>query len=185
MEKPSKLRHVKGSGKSTSSPRFFTTSRSSLPNCRWMPRATKSPLRNFCLSLSTYREQSSQRMRCTHKIIQRRLLCMRKKRTTSSRSRTTRKRSTTTSRPSIWRLFPPQHETVDKGHGRIETRRIWTSTELKGYIEFPYHEQVVRIGRPVTDLPGNQLRHEVVSGITSLTPEKAGPERLLQTNPYH
>src|SRR3989337_3819631 len=78
-----------------------------------------------------------------------------------------------------------QHETVDKGHGRIETRRIWTGTELKGYIEFPYHEQVVRIERSVADLAGNPLRHEVVSGITSLTPEKAGPERLLQINHEH
>lgn len=25
---------------------------------------------------------------------------------------------------------PPEHETVDKGHGRIETRCIWTSTTL-------------------------------------------------------
>lgn len=110
---------------------------------------------------------------------------MKKKQTTSSQSRTTRKRSTTTSRPSIWRISPPQHETVDKGHGRIETRRIWTSTELKGYIEFPHHEQVARIERSVTDLAGNPLRHEVVSCITSLTTEKASPERLLQINREH
>lgn len=74
---------------------------------------------------------------------------------------------------------------MDKGHGRIETRRIWTSTELKGYLEFPYHEQVVRIERLTTDLTGKTLRHEVVSGITSLTPEKAGPERLLEINRGH
>ncbi len=74
---------------------------------------------------------------------------------------------------------------MDKGHGRIETRRIWTSVELKGYLEFPYHEQVVRIERATTDLAGKTLRHEVVSGITSLTPEKAGPERLLQINRGH
>jgi hypothetical protein len=85
-----------------------------------------------------------------------------------------------TSRPSVWRLSPPQHETVDKGHGRIETRRIWTSNELKEYIEFPHHQQVVRIERSVTDLAGNLLRHEIISGITSLTPEKASPERLLK-----
>ena len=74
---------------------------------------------------------------------------------------------------------------MDKGHGRIETRRIWTSTELKRYLEFPYQEQVVRIERTVTDLAGNPLRHEVVSGITSLPPEKAGPERLLEINRGH
>jgi len=74
---------------------------------------------------------------------------------------------------------------VDKGHGRIETRRIWTSAGLKGYLEFPYHEQVVRIERITTDLTGKRLRHEAVSGITSLTPEKAGPERLLRINREH
>ena len=90
-----------------------------------------------------------------------------------------------TLKPSGWRIFPPQHETLDKGHGRIENRRIWTSTELKGYLEFPHHEQVVRIERTVTDLGGKLLRHEVVSGITSLTPEKADPKRLLQINRGH
>lgn len=74
---------------------------------------------------------------------------------------------------------------MDKGHGRIETRRIWTSTELKGYLEFPYHAQVVRIERVTTDLTGKALRREVVSGITSLTPEKAGPGLLLQINREH
>lgn len=90
-----------------------------------------------------------------------------------------------TLRPSGWRIFPPQHETLDKEHGRIETRRIWSSTELKGYLEFPYHEQVMRIERTTTDLKGKLLRHEVVSAITSLTPEKADPKRLLQINRGH
>ncbi|OPX33569.1 MAG: hypothetical protein B1H11_12320, partial [Desulfobacteraceae bacterium 4484_190.1] len=31
---------------------------------------------------------------------------------------------------------------IDKGHGRIEQRYIWVSDELKGYIDFPYAEQV-------------------------------------------
>jgi len=87
--------------------------------------------------------------------------------------------------PSGWRISPPHHETIDKGHGRIETRRIWTSTELKGYLEFPYHEQGIRIERTATDLKGKLLRHEVVSAITSLTPEQAGPKRLLQINREH
>ena len=74
---------------------------------------------------------------------------------------------------------------MDKGHGRIETRRIWTSTELKEYLEFPYNEQVVRIERFTTDLTGTMLHHEIVSGITSLRPEKAGPKRLLEINRGH
>lgn len=43
----------------------------------------------------------------------------------------------------------------------------------------------MRIERVTTDLSGKALRHEAVSGITSLTPEKAGPERLLQINREH
>jgi predicted transposase YbfD/YdcC len=74
---------------------------------------------------------------------------------------------------------------VEKGHGRIETRKLWASAELKGYIDFPYHEQVVRIERITTDLTGKALRHEIVSGITSLSSEKAGPERLLRINREH
>ena len=26
--------------------------------------------------------------------------------------------------------FPPEHETIEKGHGRLEIRKIWTSTEI-------------------------------------------------------
>jgi hypothetical protein len=43
------------------------------------------------------------------------------------------------------RLFPPEHETVDKDHGRIEIRRIWSTTELNHNIEFPYLNQSFRI----------------------------------------
>jgi len=56
---------------------------------------------------------------------------------------------------------------------------------LKGYSDFPYHEQVVRIERITTDLKGNKLRSDVAFGITSLTPDKATPERLLNLNRRH
>ncbi len=85
------------------------------------------------------------------------------------------------------RLFPPQHETVNKGHGRIEVRRIWTSTELNGYLDFPHVRQVFRIERITTDLDGNVVRGrkgtvELCVGVSSLGPRKAGPERLLALN---
>jgi len=31
---------------------------------------------------------------------------------------------------------------MTKSHGRIETRKIWTSTELVGYLEIPFVAQV-------------------------------------------
>lgn len=93
-----------------------------------------------------------------------------------------------TSKASTWRLFPPEHETFDKGHGRIEVRRIWTSTEINAYVNFPHVGQVVRIERTVTKLDGSPLRKhdvEVCYAVTSLPPERAGAERLLKLNREH
>ncbi len=50
---------------------------------------------------------------------------------------------------------------MDKGHGRIEERRLWASDELAGYSEFPYLRQAFRIERLVTTLAGTPLRTEV------------------------
>ena len=80
------------------------------------------------------------------------------------------------------RLFPPQHETVDKGHGRIEIRRIWTTTELNDYIEFPCLNQAFRIERITSNLQGELMRHEMVHGVTSLTEENAPAADLLKFN---
>jgi len=88
-------------------------------------------------------------------------------------------------KPFTWKLFPPQHETIDKGHGRIETRRIWCSSELIDYLDFPYQKQVIRIERVTTKLDGSHMRREVVCGITSLDVSKATPERLLTLNRGH
>jgi hypothetical protein len=71
---------------------------------------------------------------------------------------------------------------VTKGHGRIEMRSIRTSTELNGYLDFPYAAQVFFLHRYTTDLKGRELRSEFVYGVTSLSPEKASPPRLLELN---
>jgi len=85
-------------------------------------------------------------------------------------------------RASTVRLFPPEHETVDKGHGRIEIRRIWTSTEMNDYIAFPHVNQILRIERLTSDLLGEPLRHEIVYGVTSLSEQKANAADLLKFN---
>ena len=36
----------------------------------------------------------------------------------------------------------PDFISVDSGHGRIETRKIWTTTELNDYLDFPHVGQV-------------------------------------------
>lgn len=67
----------------------------------------------------------------------------------------------------------------------MEVRRIWTSTELNGYLDFPYVAQVFSIERETTALLTGEFRRERVYGVTSLTPEKASPARLLAHNRHH
>lgn len=74
---------------------------------------------------------------------------------------------------------------MTKGHGRIETRSIRSSTELTGYIDFPHAEQVFFLHRFTTDLKGNEIRSELSYGISSLSPEEARPARLLELNRNH
>jgi hypothetical protein len=74
---------------------------------------------------------------------------------------------------------------VTKGHGRIETRSIWTSTELVGYSDFPYLAQVFCIHRYTTDLNGKELRSESAYGVTSLTTDKAKAAEILNFNRHH
>lgn len=75
---------------------------------------------------------------------------------------------------------PPQHQTTEKAHGRLEIRRIWTSTELNDYVDFPYCGQVARIERLRTRLSTGESQREQVAIITSLRPQKASPAQLLQ-----
>ena len=84
-------------------------------------------------------------------------------------------------------LSPPAHTTTEKGHGRIEKREIWTSTELNGYVDFPYVRQVFCIRRTTTNLDGNVVKgrkstQELAQGVTSLSPQDASPADLLAYN---
>jgi len=76
-------------------------------------------------------------------------------------------------------------ETVDKGHGRLERRSIQVSTALNDYLRFPYVGQVFKIRRSVLELKTGRTRTELVYGLTSLSPQKASPELLLQYNRGH
>lgn len=74
--------------------------------------------------------------------------------------------------------------TLDKGHGRLETRAIWVSQRCQ-HLDFPYVRQVARIERRRLRLKDNTEQHETVFCITSLSPEKADAARLLQLNRDH
>ncbi len=77
------------------------------------------------------------------------------------------------------------HQTLDKGHGRLETRRIQVSSALNDYLDFPCVGQVFRIERKRTILKSGRVERETVYGVTSLSPEQAGPARLLELNRAH
>lgn len=79
-----------------------------------------------------------------------------------------------------WDGLPPdpeRAETVEKGHGRIERRRIATTREIVPYLAWPGLAQVCRIERR-REIAG-QTSCEVVYALTSLTREQADPKALL------
>ena len=76
--------------------------------------------------------------------------------------------------------FPPEATTTDKGHGRLELRSIWTSTELNDYLNFPYVVQVFCLERDITELISGKQRAETVYGLTSLPADQTEPSRLLE-----
>jgi predicted transposase YbfD/YdcC len=80
---------------------------------------------------------------------------------------------------------PIEYETLEKQHGRLEIRRIRTSTLLNTYLDFPGCAQVACVERITKEVASGKTRHEKVYLITSLSPEKASPERLLALNRGH
>jgi len=68
---------------------------------------------------------------------------------------------------------------VSKGHGRLETRTLMTSTLLNEYLDWPHVAQVFRLERTVWHNRYKGKTHEIVYGLTSLSPQKASPARLL------
>jgi predicted transposase YbfD/YdcC len=73
----------------------------------------------------------------------------------------------------------PIAETVDFGHGRIERRRLQTSTLLNEYVNWPGVEQVFQLERQVTDKKTGEVTTQTVYGITSLSEDEADAEQLL------
>jgi predicted transposase YbfD/YdcC len=81
--------------------------------------------------------------------------------------------------------FPAHHTTFDRGHGRIEIRSIWCTSNVAG-LDFPGVFQAFRIHRQTFDLCFNPIRKpETVHGITSLTAWQANPADILAHNRGH
>lgn len=71
-------------------------------------------------------------------------------------------------------------ETLDAGHGRIEQRALIASTELNDFLakDWPGIGQVFRLRRRFHH--PFKCTQQIVYGFTSLTPQQADPERLLE-----
>ncbi len=82
--------------------------------------------------------------------------------------------------------FTEPYTEVCKGHGRIETRTIRVAATPDGLVEFPHVAAVVRIDREVRDAKTGQARStETAWAVTSATPRRAGPARLLAASRDH
>ena len=77
----------------------------------------------------------------------------------------------------------PWHETVDKGHGRIEHRRCavvdLSGAERDGYANLYGRRQALRIDRDREIIKTGERSVEVTCSLTSLGAERAGPRELL------
>ncbi len=70
-------------------------------------------------------------------------------------------------------------------HGRIETRKIWTTTELNRYLSFPHVGQAFAIEREFVDKKTGKLSKEKAYGITSRQKAEANAEKILKINRGH
>jgi predicted transposase YbfD/YdcC len=80
---------------------------------------------------------------------------------------------------------PDLEEVTPPDHGRIETRRIWCSTALNAYINFPHVGQVFLIERESIQKKTGKQTREIALGLTSRTQQEASPKRLLAVNRGH
>jgi len=81
---------------------------------------------------------------------------------------------------------PPDYvEHTPPDHGRIETRQIWTSTELNDYLRFPHVGQAFVVERYSVKKRTGEVSSEIAYGITSRPPDQANAQRVLQVNRGH
>jgi len=79
--------------------------------------------------------------------------------------------------------FPPKDFETDretnKGHGRLETRTITVSSQLKDFLDWPYLEQVFKLERRFVSLKTGEIQEQIEYGFTSLMREEITPLQLL------
>lgn len=87
-----------------------------------------------------------------------------------------------------------RHQTIEKGHGRLETRTLETCTTLRGWLRWPDAAQVCRRTCRRVIIATGEIQEAVHYAVTSLPPERASPaavERLwrghwaIENNVHH
>lgn len=85
--------------------------------------------------------------------------------------------------------FPPKDlesaQITSKGHGRLEKRTLTVSSQLNGFLDWPYLEQVFKLERRSITLKTGEIREQIVYGLTSLTREEVTPDRLLHLTRFY
>ena len=74
-------------------------------------------------------------------------------------------------------------KTVEKSHGRLETRELKSTMVLNGFLQWPSVQQIFHIRRERTI--GSKHSTEDVYGITSLSPKDADAVHLLEISRAH
>ncbi len=69
-------------------------------------------------------------------------------------------------------------QTINKGHGRIETRTLTVTSQLQETSDWPYLAQVFRLERATELVASGTHQGETVYGMTSLSAQQASPARL-------
>jgi len=75
-----------------------------------------------------------------------------------------------------WCDVPVADHTRDRGHGRVELRRVQVTTVVG--LDFPHATQAIRLTRRVRSLRSRRWRTVTVYAVTSLTAAQASPARL-------
>ncbi len=70
-------------------------------------------------------------------------------------------------------------QTVEKAHGRIETRTLTVSPAAPTWLNWPQVAQVFKLERRFLRVKDRHVTHEVVYGVTSLATAEVSPTQLL------
>ncbi len=69
---------------------------------------------------------------------------------------------------------------TNKGHGRLETRTITVSSQLKDFLDWPFLEQVFKLERRFVSFKTGSIQEQTEYGFTSLMRDEISPLQLLR-----